>query len=53
MANIIKHGKYRIITCECGCEYSFEVFELDENNQLECPECGALNTAQVKESTEN
>ena len=52
MASILKHGKYRVVTCsECGCEFSFHPYELDENNQIECPECGKMNTAQVKVDT--
>ena len=40
MATILEHGKYRKIECECGCVYSFELFELDKDNKLKCPECG-------------
>lgn len=48
MATILEHGKYRVISCECGCKYSFELHELDENNKLKCPECGKENTATIQ-----
>ena len=48
MATILEHGKYRVITCECGCKYSFELHELDENNKIKCPECGKENSATIK-----
>ena len=49
MATILKHGKYRVIKCpKCECEYSFELYELDENNTLKCPECGNENAATIQ-----
>lgn len=48
MATILENGKYRVITCECGCKYSFELHELDENGKLPCPECGKENEATLQ-----
>lgn len=48
MATILEHGKYRVITCECGCKYSFELHELNENNKIKCPECDKENSATIK-----
>ena len=53
MATILEHGKYRVITCECGCKYSFELFELDENNKIKCPECGKENSATIQTKTKS
>lgn len=51
MIRVLENGKYRVITCTCGCKYSFDIIDLDENNQVKCPECGILNTANVKEES--
>ena len=48
MATILEHGKYRVITCECGCKYSFELHELDANSKIKCPECSKENSATIK-----
>lgn len=48
MATILEHGKYRKIECECGCVYSFKLFELDEDNKIKCPECGKNNSATIQ-----
>ena len=48
MATILEHGIYRVIECSCGCKYSFELHELDENNNLKCPECGKENAATIQ-----
>ena len=47
MISILKNGKYRKIICNCGCEFSFSASDLDKNNQIKCPECDELNTAEV------
>lgn len=48
MPIILENGKYRIIKCECGCKYSFELNELDENNNIKCPECSKENKATIQ-----
>lgn len=49
MAKILEHGKYRTAVCSCGCKFTFETYEIDANNQIECPECCELVTVTVKE----
>lgn len=51
MVRIIKNGKYHIVTCNCGCEYSFDVVDIDKNQQVECPECNTKNTVTLKGDT--
>ena len=45
---IITNGKYTKITCACGCVFSFDETDIDENGKVTCPECGAENTPTVK-----
>lgn len=52
MITIIEHGKYRKITCSCGCIYSFHITDITEDGNIPCPECGALNTPTLKENDE-
>ena len=53
MVRILENGKYRAITCACGCKFSFDLTDLDKNNKIKCPECEAENTAQVKATTKS
>lgn len=49
---ILKPGKYQVITCaDCGCEFTFENVDLDDNNKVTCPCCGTLCQATVKPTT--
>ena len=55
---ILKHGiPNRIITCNCGCEFEFEISDVKEEmlnsdklfmfkcvKYVICPDCGAKNT---------
>lgn len=46
---ILKHGsKAKVITCSCGCEFSYEncdIITTDEGERiLICPECGEKHT---------
>ena len=49
MKCILKHGEYGFVSCKCGCEFTFEKSDLNEDNKVECPECGELVAAKVKE----
>lgn len=44
MIQILENGKYRIITCACGCKYTFGTTDIEEGI-VPCPECGAKNAA--------
>lgn len=48
---ILKHGsKAKVITCSCGCEFSYEncdIITTDEGERiLICPECGEKHTVE-------
>ena len=45
---IITHGKYTKISCSCGCVFSFDETDLEENGTVTCPECGAELTPVTK-----
>ena len=46
---IIKNGKYNIITCsDCGCEFVFEKTDIEESGKVICPQCGTENIPVVK-----
>ncbi len=51
MIRILENGKYRVVTCACNCKYSFDIVDVDENKQVECPECGTKNKVTVKEES--
>lgn len=51
MIKILENGKYRIVTCSCGCKYSFDLTDIDENKQVTCPECKTKNTVEVQEES--
>lgn len=46
---ILEHGNYKVAICpDCNCKFTFEIIDVNENNQVACPECDALCSAQVK-----
>ena len=46
---IIKNGKYNIITCtDCECEFVFEKTDIETNGKVTCPQCGTENTPTTK-----
>ena len=50
---IIENGKYNKITCDeenggCGCIFSFDRVDVNENNKVICPQCGAAWTPVVR-----
>lgn len=52
MVRIITNGKYRKITCSCGCIYSFDLSDIikgtDGKSYVVCPECATKNTPTTK-----
>lgn len=49
MKQILEPGKYNTLTCsDCGCKFTFDKSDLDENNQTTCPCCDKLLKATVK-----
>lgn len=49
MKQILKYGKYNVVTCsDCGCEFSFDKVDVKEDGTIECPCCKTQNTAPVK-----
>lgn len=46
--SIIVHGKYSMITCSCGCQYTFDSYDVDSEGNVTCPECGTSNKALEK-----
>ena len=48
MIRIIENGQYCSVTCSCGCKYSFDKNDIDENKKVKCPECDKLNEVKTK-----
>ena len=50
---IIKNGKYNLITCECGCEFAFDKTDIevkaDGSKVVICPQCDKENTPVTKD----
>lgn len=44
MIQILENGKYRIITCGCGCKYAFSLTDV-KDGIVPCPQCNAQNKA--------
>lgn len=42
----MKTGKYRTMSCSCGCVYSYDPIDLDEENKVACPECYFRNSVE-------
>ena len=46
---ILENGKYaNVVTCPCGCKFSFEPSDVEENDCVTCPECGATIQLETK-----
>lgn len=48
MIRILENGKYTTITCACGCKYAFDSADVDADEKVTCPECGAENAITKK-----
>lgn len=52
MIRVLENGKYRVITCSCGCKYSFDLTDV-EDSKVKCPECRQENTILEQEDKDN
>ena len=47
---IIENGKYNVITCtDCGCKFSFDRVDVEEDGTVTCPQCDTANTPETKQ----
>lgn len=44
MIKVVKHGQkeFRGVCCRCGCEFIYELYDIQCNDYVICPDCDDL-----------
>lgn len=50
MIRVLENGQYRVVTCSCGCKYSFDLTDV-KDGKVDCPECGKENAVKLQEES--
>ena len=46
---VMKNGKYNEATCQaCGCVFSFDKIDIEDENKVKCPQCSNPTSVLVK-----